>query len=330
MSNSKLLIFGGSGSGPPAQEIAGQIGPNLFGNAEFTAFRTGQLKWHLPESVRGSECWVIQFFNRKHSDDIVKQFQEAKVLLRTLKDCHAASWNLVMPLLPETRQDQQWGREPYTFFQLAQELVQLGVTEVITYDLHNAATAAYFDGHCTHLYTSHIFLPLLKAEFETFDVVCSADTGSTKMAEWYSRRFGCDAAIIYKGSLHTSGTREIKREEIKLAGDVQGKKVLLVDELCDSGGTLANAINFLIDQKGASQVVVVITHTVGAENCKDYLKQICSRKEVLAYWTTNSVIQQPNFWPDIPKTKVLPLQKNIAESIGNIHGHKSVMGPYRI
>lgn len=329
MPDNKLLIFGSAGCEKIAQEIAHRIGDDCLGEATFSEFRSGQFKWTLPKSVRGAQCWVIQLFNRARSDDLVRQFCEAKLLLRTLKDCHAQSWNLVMPLFPDTRQDQQWGREPYSLAQHAKELLGLGVSEVITYDLHNPATAALFDGRCTHLFTSFIFLPMLEANFESFDVVASTDTGSAKMAEWYGRRFpNCDVAVMYKGAKRGTATREIA--EHKLAGEVRGKKVLVVDELCDSGGTLVTAVNFLIDEKGASQVTIVIPHTTGTADCQQKLAQLCERKEVLGYWTSDSVLQETGFYEGIPKAKVIALEPHIADAIRNIHHHESVAGSYRL
>jgi len=327
--NNKLLVFGSAGCEEIAAQIARRIGDDCLGEAIFSEFRSGQIKWTLPESVRGAECWVIQFFNRARSDDLVRQFYEAKMLLRTLKDCHAQSWNLAMPLLPDTRQDQQWGREPYSLAQHAKELKELGVSEVITYDLHNPATAALFDGSCTHLFTSFIFLPMLEAAFQSFDVVASTDTGSAKMAEWYSRRFPrCEVAMMYKGAKRGTMTREIA--EHKLAGDVSGKKILVVDELCDSGGTLVSAVNFLIDEKGASQVIIVIPHTTGTGDCQQKLAQLCERPEILGYWTTDSVWQPAGFYESIPRATIVDLGPHLAEAIGNIHNHESVQGSYRL
>jgi ribose-phosphate pyrophosphokinase len=209
---------------------------------------------------------------------------------------------------------------------LVDELLTLGVKDVIIFDLHEPATASLFDGRCSHLYASHDFLPRLQDEFDSFDVVCSADTGAAKMAEWYASRFACDFAVMAKGSSRKATGRTVK--EGKLAGDVAGKKVLVVDELNDSGGTLLTAADFLIRERGAAQLVMAIVHSIASGECQDRLAQLCQKPEVRAYWTTNSVLQADGFYGSIPKVRVIPLESTIAETIRNIHQRQSVGGVY--
>jgi ribose-phosphate pyrophosphokinase len=309
-------------------QAMGKDGRQYAGQTKRVDFSCGEIKHALGESVRGADCWVIQVFNRGDAGDIIKEFYEAKVLLRTLKDCHASSWNLVMPYLPNTRQEKQWGREGYLFKMIVDELLLLGATEIVTFDLHDSACASLFDGHCTHLYTSHVLIPAIREEHPHFDVVCSTDTGSTKMAEFYAKQFDCEAAMMYKGSSRSNEGRKIKVH--KLAGEVSGKKVLVVDELNDTGGTLVSGCEFLIDQKGAAEVVVAIAHTQGAGNCQNQLHNLCARSQVKGYYTTDSILQMPGFYETIPKARVISLVPMIKDSILHIHHHESVEGNYLV
>ncbi len=328
MTNNKLLVFGCHGAASVAQAIDDYFGNNVGAEAELVRFSSGEIKFALKQSVRGADCWVIQVFNRGLGDDATRQFYEAKVLLRTLKDCHAASFNLAMPYFPNNRQEKQWGREGYLMKMLVDELLTLGVAEIIIFNLHQPATASLFDGRCTHLFASYVIIPRLKERFESFDVICSADIGSAAMAQFYAKRFGCRVAVLYKGSEHTATGREI--EHFALAGDVRGRKVLVVDDIADTVGTLEKGINFLIDEEGASQIAISVVHTIGAGDGREKLIRLCQRPEVIGYTTTNTILQPAGFFEGIPNITIVDLNPTIAETIKNIHEHRSVGGVYLV
>ena len=325
--NNNLQIFGCPGAASISAAIIKNLGEPTPCQAYFVNFSSGELKFTLSESVRGRHCWVVQVYNRGYGNDLIKQFYEAKALLRTLKDCHAASWNLVMPYLPNTRQERQWGREGYLFKMIVDELLLLGVKDIITFDLHDGATASLFDGHCTHLFTSHTLIPQLKQDYN-FDVVCAADTGAAKLAEFYARRFGCELAVLAKGCKRQAAGREVV--DHKLAGNVSQKRVLIVDELCDTGGTLISGAEFLLEQGGAAEIFLVVVHTIGAKDCRERLVRFCQKPEVKGYYTTDSILQPAGFFDGIPKAKIISLAPMIAETIKNIHSGGSVAGAYLV
>lgn len=331
--SSNLLIFGCPGAATVAANIVKVIDQSTetncsLGELKRINYSMGEFKFDLPRSVRGSHCVVVAALNRGISDNIIEQFFEALVLIRTLKDCHAGKVTLVMAYLPCTRQEKQWAREGLLFPFIVDMLLMAGVDNVITFDLHEGSTVGLFRGKCTHIFASYDLIPVLKNLHGGFDVICSADTGAAKMAEYYSgaKRFNCEVAVLFKNTTHTPEGREI--EDHHLAGEVEGKKVLLVDELCDGGGTLSSGAEFLINKKGAREIVICIVHTVGSRDCKNKLVELCNRPEVKGYVTTDSIIQVDGFFQGIPNLEVISLQDTIGQTVANIHQGESVSKVY--
>jgi ribose-phosphate pyrophosphokinase len=139
---------------------------------------------------------------------------------------------------------------------VANLLTAAGVDRVITMDLHAEQIQGFFEVPVDHLYASTLFVPEIERMNLPNLVIATPDTGGTKRANAYSKILGCDLAICYK-------QRKVANqvESMTVIGDVKGKNVILVDDMCDTGGTLVKAAEMMLDN-GAESVRAICTHAV--------------------------------------------------------------------
>ena len=167
----------------------------------------------------------------------------------------------VMPYFGYARQDRKDQPRVAISAKLVANLISVtGVDRVLTMDLHNPSIQGFFDIPFDHLYGSVILLDGLKKDNMDEIVVVAPDIGSSKRARAYANRLGCDLALVDK---KRSGPNQI--ETVTLIGDVQGKDVVLVDDMIDTAGTLCSAAE-LLSQSGAREVIASCTHPILSGN----------------------------------------------------------------
>jgi ribose-phosphate pyrophosphokinase len=275
----KLMIFSGRAYPELAQEVSQLIGAGLVPTTAYD-FANGEIYVRYQESVRGCDAFVIQ----SHTTPINQQIMEQLIMVDALKRASAKRITVVMPYYGYSRQDKKHlGREPISARLVADLFKTAGANRLMSIDLHTAQIQGFFDGPVDHLMALPVLAEHVAATYGDRQlVVVSPDAGRIKVAEsWAARLGGAPLAFIHK-------TRHVDRPNQSAAdrvvGEVRGRTCVLVDDLIDTGGTIAAAVQALTDG-GADDVVVVATHAILSEPAIDRLSS-CAALEIVV---TNSL-----------------------------------------
>jgi ribose-phosphate pyrophosphokinase len=234
-----------------AEKIAISYGIEL-GNVEISNFSDGEFQPALVESVRGRRIFIIGS-TFPNSDNLM----EMLLMLDAAKRASARHITAVIPYFGWARQDRKDRPRVAIGAKLVANLLQAaGATRIMTMDLHADQIQGFFEKPVDHLYASTIFLPYLKSLNLTNVTVASPDMGGSKRAYAYSKYLESDVVICYKQRLKANVI-----DTMELIGEVEGRHVILVDDMIDTGGTLAKAADLMIE-KGALSVRAVCTHPI--------------------------------------------------------------------
>jgi len=232
-----------------AEKIAESYGLPL-GNVIISNFSDGEFQPALVESVRGRRVFIVgsTFPNSDH-------LMEMLLMLDATKRASARHITAVIPYFGWARQDRKDRPRVAIGAKLVANLIQAaGATRIMTMDLHADQIQGFFEKPVDHLYASTIFLPYLKSlQLENL-TVASPDMGGSKRAYAYSKYLESDVVICYKQRLKANII-----DTMELIGEVEGRHVILVDDMIDTGGTLAKAADVMME-KGALSVRAVCTH----------------------------------------------------------------------
>ncbi|TKK67779.1 ribose-phosphate pyrophosphokinase [Ilyomonas limi] len=303
--NPSVKIFSGTGSEELAKKIALRFGAPL-GKINIQKFSDGEFQPVFLESIRGDYVFLIQS-TFAPTDNLM----ELLLMIDAAKRASAYKIIAVMPYYGFSRQDRKDKPRVAIGAKLVATLVEAaGANRVITMDLHAAQIQAFFDIPVDHLDSSAIFIPYieqLKLENLTF---AAPDVGSTNRVREIASYFSADMVICDK---HRKRANEIA--SMVVIGEVAGKDIILIDDICDTGGTLAKAAKLLKD-KGATSVRALCTHPILSGN---------------AYQTIeNSVLEELVVCDTIPlkresqKIKVISVADLFAIAIRNAYENKSI------
>ncbi|MFA6807203.1 MAG: ribose-phosphate pyrophosphokinase [Bacteroidales bacterium] len=251
-----VTIFSGRATKYLAKEIANIYGKPL-GNSQVLQYADGEFQPSFEENIRGRDVFIIQS-TFAPADNLM----ELLMYVDAAKRASAKRIIAVIPYFGFARQDRKdKPRVPITAKLIADLLTSVGVTRIITIDLHADQIQGFFNVPVDHLYASSIFIPYLRGlaceSFNLDDVLfASPDVGGTKRASEYAKKLNCGFVMCYK--------QRNKPNEIgtmQLIGDVKGKHVILVDDIVDTGNTLCKAAQVILE-KGAKSVRAMITHAV--------------------------------------------------------------------
>ena len=243
-----FLVFSGSSNIPLANRIVDEIGTTL-GSLEVKRFSDGEIWVKFGENIRGREVFIIQSTNPP-SENIM----ELLILIDAAKRASAKSITAVIPYFGYARQDRKdQPRVSITAKLMANLLTVAGADRVITMDLHAAQIQGFFDIPVDHLYGSSIFLAHLTNLSDNLAVV-SPDVGGIKIARAYAKMLHANLILIDKRRPKQNLT-----EVMNIIGDVDGKDILMVDDLIDTAGTFAGAAEAL-KKRGAKQIFGAVTH----------------------------------------------------------------------
>ncbi len=237
---------------------------------------------------------------------------ELLLLIDTLRRSSAGRITAVMPYYGYARKDRKdEGRVPISAKVLANTLSISGAHRVVTIDMHAAQIQGFYDIPVDHLYAKPVLLGRLR-ELEIEDpVVVTPDVGGIKMARGYAKPMGSDLAIVDKRRI--SGSR-IAIEHV--IGDVEGRNVIIVDDMISTGGSITEAAKIL-RQNGARTIVIAVTHPVFCGPAIERLANAPVDKVLVT-----DTIPRGDDWPDVIETvSVAPL---LAQAINNIHHSRSV------
>ena len=301
---STVKIFSGSGSEEVAKKIANEFGKPL-GNGKLGKFSDGELSFRYTETVRGSDVYIVQS-TVNGSDNLIELF----LMIDAAKRASAKHVNVVIPYYGYARQDRKdKPRIAVSAKLMANLLTASGASRVVSCDLHAGQIQGFFDIPLDHLNGSSVFVPYVKKLNLENVIFASPDAGGTERVRDYAKYFDCEFVICDK-------TREKANEvkSVEVIGEVKNKDVIIVDDLIDTGGTIAMASNVIMD-KGAKSVRAIITHPVLSGNAEENLEN----SSLIELVVTDSIpLNIRN-----KKIKVLSIAGLFAKAIRKIHENES-------
>ncbi len=248
-----LKLFSGSANRGLAEEVAKTLGITL-GDATLSTFSDGEIMIRINENVRGSDVFVIQSTCVPVNDHII----ELLLMVDALKRASAGRITAVIPYYGYGRQDRKvQPRVPISAKMVADLINAVGTNRVLTVDLHAGQIQGFFNIPVDNLYAASVLLDYMKKKFDHRNlVIVSPDAGGVERARAFAKRLDCTIAIVDK--------RREKANECEIMnviGDVKGMDALLLDDMVDTAGTLAQAASALKLQ-GARMVSAACTHAV--------------------------------------------------------------------
>jgi ribose-phosphate pyrophosphokinase len=248
MAQTEFKIFSGSSNKPLAEKIAENLNKPL-GSIETKRFSDGEIWVKYGENIRGSDVFIIQSTNPP-----AENLLELLIMVDAAKRASAKRITAVIPYFGYSRQDRKdQPRVSITAKMVANLITVAGADRVITMDLHAAQIQGFFDIPFDHLYGSSVFSKIF-GTFKDNLVVVSPDVGGIKMARSYAKRLHANLVVIDKRR-----PKQNLAEVVHIIGEVEGKDVLIVDDLIDTAGTFVGAIEAL-KKKGALDIYGAITH----------------------------------------------------------------------
>ena len=308
-------IFGGTATRYLAEQIAAASGERL-GEVAVNRFKDGEFQPSFEETVRGELVFVVQS-TFPPSDNLM----ELLLMVDAARRASAKRIVAVMPYFGFARQDRKdKPRVSIGAKLVANMLTAAGVDRVMTMDLHADQIQGFFEVPVDHLFASTIFLPHIKELGLSNLVMAAPDTGGTKRANAYSKHLGCEMAICYK-------QRNVANrvDSMTVIGDVQGRNVVLVDDMIDTAGTLTKAADMMLDL-GATSVRAVCTHPVLSDDA-------CARIERSALTeliVTDTIPIAREKLAETDKIKVLSVAQLFADVIRRVRSHESISGHFII
>jgi len=248
MSADGFMIFSGTSNVSLSQKIAKSVGVNL-GIIESKRFSDGEIWVKYGENIRGREVFLIQSTNPP-AENLV----ELLIMIDAAKRASAKRVTAVIPYFGYARQDRKdQPRVSITAKLIANLITEAGADRVMTMDLHASQIQGYFDIPVDHLYGSSIFLNHLNNLSDNLAVV-SPDVGGIKIARAYAKMLNSGLIVIDKRR-----PKQNLAEVMNIIGEVEGKDILLVDDLIDTAGTFVGAAKAL-KEKGARKIFGAVTH----------------------------------------------------------------------
>lgn len=312
--NFGMKLFTGTAHQALANDIAACLDRPLA-DVSVTAFPDGETFVKINENIRGEDVYIIQPTCPPTNHNLM----ELMIMVDAAKRSSAGRINAVIPFFGYARQDRKdQPRVPITAKLVADLLSAAGVDRVVTMDLHAAQIQGFFNIPVDHLYGKPIIIRELRERFgqdcENLTVV-SPDVGGVKMARAYSDALGARLAIVAK---HRVSATEV--EAMQVIGDVEGRDVVLVDDMTETAGTLCAAADILKNQ-GANRIFAAVTHAVIGDLGHERIQNSVIEEVI----TTDStpVIQQGKITP----ISIAPI---LGEAIQRIHNGKSVTSLFDI
>lgn len=298
-------IFACTQSTEIGKNIAKAYGVKL-GKVIFHNFSDGEFQPSFEESIRGSRIFLIGS-TQPSSDNLM----ELLLMIDAAKRASARHITAVMPYFGWARQDRKdKPRVPIGAKLIAKLLETAGATRIITVDLHADQIQGFFEKPVDHLYASTIFIPYLESLKLDNLTIASPDMGGSKRAYAYSKFLKSDVVICYKQRKKANII-----SHMELIGNVEGKNVVLVDDMVDTAGTLTTAADLMME-RGAKSVRAICTHPLLSGKAYERIE--------------NSKLKELIISDSIPiknkskKIKVLSSANLFAEVMKNVHNNKSI------
>jgi ribose-phosphate pyrophosphokinase len=307
-----LMLFSGRAHPELAEQVAKHLDVTITPQSAYS-FANGEIFVRFEESVRGCDAFVLQ----SHSAPINDQIMEQLIMVDALKRASAKRITVVMPFWGYARQDKKHrGREPISARLIADMFKVAGADRIMTVDLHTAQIQGFFDGPVDHLFALPVLAEHIKRTYTEHEMaVVSPDSGRVRLAErWAETLGGTPLAFIHK-------TRDPLRPNEAVAnrvvGEVEDRLCVVIDDMIDTGGTVAKTVEVLL-KSGARDVVVAATHGVLSGPARDRLA-VCGAREVI--FTDTLPIPDEKRFPTMTVLSIAPL---LARAIREVFDDGSV------
>jgi ribose-phosphate pyrophosphokinase len=311
VSRNRMMVFTGGANEPLAEEVADVLGIQL-GKLERSTFANGEIYVRPVESVRGTDCFVIQSHCAPINDNIMEQL----ITIDALRRASARRITAVIPFLGYSRQDKKvMPREPITARLMADLFMQAGADRLVSVDLHTGQLQGFISKPWDSLTALPIITDYLAERIEGKTTVLSPDAGGVKRAEKYARHLGGSVAFIYK---RRDPTEHNESEALSMAGKVTDRHVVIVDDMIDTAGTVCNAAE-MVREFGAKSVRIAATHGIFSDPALDRIKN-ASVDEVIV---TNTLPVSDDV-ASLDNVQVLSIAPILAETIQAIFMESSV------
>jgi len=307
-----VKLFAGSGTTALAANIAAAYGREL-GDVAISRFSDGEFQPHFNESVRGCDVFLIQSTNPP-TDNLM----ELLMMTDAARRASAHYVTAVIPYFGLARQDRKdKPRVAIGAKMVANILVAAGINRIMTMDLHAAQIQGFFDIPVDHLDASIIFVPYIKSlKLGSNLTIASPDMGGSYRARTFAKFFNAEVVICDK---RRKRANEI--EAMTLIGDVTDQDIVLIDDICDTAGTLAKAAG-LIMERGARSVRAVCTHPLLSGKAYETIENSALTELIV---TDTIPLKQES-----SKIKVLSTAKLFANAIMNVNEHGSISQLFKV
>ncbi len=309
--NRPFKVFSGTKSRYLAEKICENLGCPL-GNLQITHFSDGEFAVSYEDSVRGRDVFLVQS-TFPNSDNLM----ELLLMIDAAKRASAHSIIAVMPYFGWARQDRKDKPRVSIGAKLVADLLSVaGVNRVITMDLHADQIQGFFDVPVDHLYASGVLLPYLQSLHLEDMVIASPDVGGSKRASTFAKYLGCPLVLCNK-----TRVRANEVASMQIIGDVQGKNVVIVDDMVDTAGTITKAAD-IMKEAGAKSVRACASHCVMSGPATERVDA--------------SALEEIVFTDSIPydkgskKVKQLSVAAMFAETIRRLRANESISSQYLI
>lgn len=288
-----------------AEKIAASYGQEL-GTMLISKFSDGEFQTSFEETVRGCDVFIIQS-TFPPSDNLF----ELLLMIDAAKRASAKNITAVIPYFGFARQDRKDKPRVAIGAKLVSNLlVTAGITRIITMDLHADQIQGFFDMPVDHLYASSIFLPYIQGLNLPRLTMASPDMGGTKRVNAYAKFLNCEMVICYKQRKKANVI-----ESMTLIGEVEGKDIILVDDIVDTAGTLTKAADLMME-KGAASVRAICTHPILSGKAYESIE----KSKITELIVTDTIPLKSTS----PKIKVLSVADLFADVLGKVHNFESI------
>lgn len=305
----KLAVFSGNAHAALARDICKSLKIRLQ-DALVGKFSEGEIRVKINENVRGKDVFIVQPTCPPSNDNLM----ELLIMIDALRRASAHRITAVIPYFGYARQDRKdQPRVPITAKLVANLLTTAGANRILTMDLHAGQIQGFFDIPVDHLFSVGVFVEYFSKMNIKDLVAVSPDVGSIKMARAYAKRVSSGLAIIDKRRVSPE-----KAEAMHIMGEVEGKNVIIVDDLVATGSSLIEAVEALKKAK-AKSIYAAIAHGILSGQAIQRVDQCKGLEKLLI---SDSIPLSPE--KAHPKIQVLSVANLLAEAIKRIHNEESV------
>jgi len=305
----RIRIFSGNSNVTLAERICGNLGVTL-GKASVTTFSDGETRVEINENVRGMDVFIIQ----SSCPPVNVTLMELLIMIDAMKRASADRITAVIPYYGYARQDRKVApRAPITAKLIADLITTAGAHRVLSMDLHAGQIQGFFNIPVDNLFATPVLLDYMKKNFQDDIVIVSPDTGGVERARAFGSRLGANLAIIDK---RREGPNEA--QIMNIVGNVRDKKVIILDDMIDTAGTVVQAA-VALKEAGAVEVSVCATHPVLSGPAIERIE----KSEIKEVIVTDTIPLHPRAQA-CKSIKVLSVASLLSEAVRRIYYNDSI------